>query len=914
MSNRSSNHQIAIFEQRDLRASATGDELKQDRARTELKHCLGELKAIEGFPEGSDEAVLRHSLPPYYTACPNPFLRDAIPPEVENRPLHRLPRSEDVSAGKNDPLYFAHYYATKVPHHAIVPYILAFTEPGEVVLDAFCGTGMTGVAAQACANPIEVPEGARPGARRVILSDLGPAATFIAAVTNSLGRLQDYLPAIEELVNEVEAEYSVLLTTRHVGWPRGTKDPAKRVNATTPHGRTPGRIQYVVWSDVFLCPSCSRDLVFWDLVFRGPGTPPPDELACSYCSAAVSVRTLERKWTIRFDHELGMTIRQAEQVPVLINYAVGTERFEKAPDEADREVLVRLDSRPLPTAVPIEPMPDGVNTTQPRLSHGFTHVHHFFSRRNLVLLGETWRRICAIEDPEMRLIGLYILTGSVQRVCRLNRYMPKHDRHVGPLSGTLYVSQLTAEIPATNYMRDRIDHLRRIVDAPSGEGVLVSTQSATDLSNIPSESIDYIFTDPPFGGNLNYSELNALVEVWLQVRTRRTSEAVINDVQGKGLREYQTLIERSFAEYYRVLKPGRYITVEFHNSQNRIWAAIQEALWRAGFVISYVRTIDKQKGTTKQLSYRSTVKQDLVITAYKPEKELQQQLQHENIEHGSVWAFLRDHLSKLPVPERRGETLEVVAERQSHLLFDRMVAFYVQRGIPVPLSAGDFYTGLSQRFPERDGMYFLSEQVAEYDRRRASVGELKQLTLFVTDEASAIQWVRQQLQAKPQSFQDLQPTFMKELQAWAKHERTIELKEILEQNFLRYDGKGPVPSQIHSYLSSNYKSLRGLDKEDPRLVAEARDRWYVPDPAKQGDLEILREKALLREFEEYRTTKQRKLKVFRTEAVRAGFKAAYEARDYRTIVDVATKLPESVLQEDEKLLMYFDVATMRLGE
>src|SRR5690606_1647671 len=159
-----------------------------------------------------------------------------------------------------------------------------------------------------------------------------------------------------------------------------------------------------------------------------------------------------------------------------------------------------------------------------------------------------------------------------------------------------------------------------------------------------------------------------------------------------------------------------------------------------------------------------------------------------------------------------------------------------------------------------------------------------------------------------------QPTFMKELQAWAKHERTIELKEILEQNFLRYDGKGPVPSQIHSYLSSNYKSLRGLDKEDPRLVEEARDRWYVPDPAKQGDLEKLREKALLREFEEYRTTKQRKLKVFRTEAVRAGFKAAYEARDYRTIVDVAAKLPESVLQEDEKLLMYYDVATMRLGE
>ncbi len=155
---------------------------------------------------------------------------------------------------------------------------------------------------------------------------------------------------------------------------------------------------------------------------------------------------------------------------------------------------------------------------------------------------------------------------------------------------------------------------------------------------------------------------------------------------------------------------------------------------------------------------------------------------------------------------------------------------------------------------------------------------------------------------------------MQQLQSWAKHEKTIELTEILELNFLRYEGKGPVPSQVHSYLSTNFKDLRQLDKEDDRLKDKAVDRWYVPDPKKEGDLEKLRTRTLLKEFEEYRTSTQRKIKQFRTEAVRAGFKHCYDEQDYQTIVDVAAKLPEKVIQEDAKLLMYYDVATMRLGD
>ncbi len=280
----------------------------------------------------------------------------------------------------------------------------------------------------------------------------------------------------------------------------------------------------------------------------------------------------------------------------------------------------------------------------------------------------------------------------------------------------------------------------------------------------------------------------------------------------------------------------------------------------------------------------------------------------------SVWSFVRGHLNQLPAFVQRQGVGEALAERQGHLLFDRVVAFFVQRGLAVPISAGEFYSGLQQRFPERDGMYFLPDQVAEYDRKRTSVSELRQLSLFVNDEASAIQWVRQQLQDKPQTFQDLTPQYMREVQAWAKHEETVELKTILEQSFLHYDGRGPVPSQIHRYLSTNYKDLRNLEKDDPRLVEKARHRWYVPDPSKQAEREAIREKSLLREFEQYKTSTQRKLTVFRTEAVRAGFKARWQERDYGTIVKVAEKLPDAVLLEDEKLLMYYDNALTRLGD
>ena len=208
-------------------------------------------------------------------------------------------------------------------------------------------------------------------------------------------------------------------------------------------------------------------------------------------------------------------------------------------------------------------------------------------------------------------------------------------------------------------------------------------------------------------------------------------------------------------------------------------------------------------------------------------------------------------------------------------------------------------------------MVFLPDQVAEYDKKRLAAKEVVQLEIFVIDESSAIQWLKRQLGRKPQSFQDIHPQFIREIAGWQKHEKLPELSEMLEQNFLCFDGAGEVPSQIHAYLSTNFKELRNLPKHHSSLRAKAKGRWYVPDPNKAADVEMRRTRALLREFDEYRQFPKKRLKLFRLEAVRAGFFKAYQDRDYATIISVAEKIPDTVLQEDQKLMLWYDQALTR---
>ena len=258
-----------------------------------LKEKLPDLRKRPDFPHGEDEDILRLSDPPYYTACPNPFLAEFVAhygrPDDPDEEYHREPYAVDVSVGKTDKLYRAHPYHTKVPHLAIVPSVLHYTKPGDVVLDGFCGSGMTGVAAQWCGSAPatyrselaqrwkqegrEAPEW---GARRVILGDLSPAATFIAANYNIPFDVDAFAIAAHQLLTEVEKETGWMYETRHTD------------------GQARGQINYTVWSEAFACPECTSEVLFSEVAIDKKTKKMLSDFPCPTCSAVLTKRRLKR--------------------------------------------------------------------------------------------------------------------------------------------------------------------------------------------------------------------------------------------------------------------------------------------------------------------------------------------------------------------------------------------------------------------------------------------------------------------------------------------------------------------------------------------------------------------------------------------------------------------------------------------
>ena len=671
-----------------------------------------------------------------------------------------------------------------------------------------------------------------------------------------------------------------------------------------------------MWSEVFSCPDCAGEVVFLDEALDKATRRTRSAFPCPHCAANLTKGNLVRLFETLVDPASGQPWKRIRLRPVLIDYNVADARYQKEPAAADLHVLERVGGLPLPPEIPTNAFPIDEMYHGSRLApKGFTHVHHLFLPRAAHALAAIWRLADACEDRRLRNVLLFFVEQAIWTLSLFNRFRPTGYSQVNQyLTGVYYVPSQHSELSPWYILGGKLHRLAKAFEStPSQRGDAMTSTGDCSASSLPDDSVDYVFTDPPFGENIFYADLNYLVESWHGTRTRSETEAIVDRPKGKGIADYQRLMQRCFQAYCRVLKPGRWMTVVFHNSRNSVWNAIQEAMLAAGFVVADVRTLDKQQGSYRQVT-STAVKQDLVISAYKPNGGLEDRFRLKAGAEDGAWDFVRTHLRQLPVFVARDGSAEVIAERQSYLLFDRMVAFHVQRGITVPLSATEFQDGLTQRFPERDGMFFLPEQVAEYDTKRLGARELVQLELFVKDEESAIQWLRQQLTKRPQTFQEIHPHFIRELGGWQKHEKMIELSEFLEQNFFRYDGKGEVPSQIHAYLSGNFKELRNLSKDDFALRAKAKERWYVPDSRKAGDLDEYRTRGLLREFDEYRDSTRRRLKLFRLEAIRAGFRRAWQARDYATIVEVARKVPETVLQEDPKLLMWYDQALTRSGE
>jgi hypothetical protein len=154
--------------------------------------------------------------------------------------------------------------------------------------------------------------------------------------------------------------------------------------------------------------------------------------------------------------------------------------------------------------------------------------------------------------------------------------------------------------------------------------------SADNLSHLHDESVDYVYTDPPFGSNIFYADMNLFHEAWLGRATDDQREAVMHTTGPRkkdSAERYENTLRGAFVEAFRILRPGRFMSVVFGNSSGTVWALVQRALRDAGFSDPlHVAILDKGQRSVKGLNSGSegVVTVDLVLTVQKPEHGLAQ--------------------------------------------------------------------------------------------------------------------------------------------------------------------------------------------------------------------------------------------------------------------------------------------------
>lgn len=493
------------------------------------------------------------------------------------------PKQTMVPGGRNTAFYMAHSYHTKVPPEAIQPFIEHFTGRGDVVLDPFCGSGMTGVAAALAG-------------RKAIVSDLSTVAAHLAwnhtrhcdggALATAFGKIEKVVGArLMELY--------------------ATQDEAGK----------PAQIRWTVWSTRHRCPVCDNIFALWDTMDRGTGRM-GRSTKCPRCMHEADRRRFEvvdnvPAW-VAFEREKGG-------------------RGEKAASAADikRALTVKVDDGLWWPTTALGPDREMYQRCALHLQ-GVRTVADLYTTRNLNALALIWREILKVKDDRIKRALAFAFTNTAWHGTRMRRFNARGGHR--PLTGTLYVPQLSSEANVLEVMRKKIGQLASYYEAfkpATTEAPRVLLGSATRLAAVSAESIDYIFTDPPFGSNIFYADCNVIWESWLGRVTDAEDEAVVNrslaEVDGgKSLADYQVLMAAAMMEMARVLKPGGWATVVFHNTDAAVWRSLHDAAAAAGFEFHEAASLDRKQQSHKGYKGRGGEEDvahfDVVMNLRKPLK------------------------------------------------------------------------------------------------------------------------------------------------------------------------------------------------------------------------------------------------------------------------------------------------------
>ena len=495
--------------------------------------------------------------------------RSAAAPAMRTDVAADIPAVIEVS--KASTIYRAHSYHTKVPPAAIAPFIDAFTEPGDLVSDPFCGSGMTGVAALALD-------------RNALLSDLSPAAVHIARNYTAPCNPEDFRRALARVEKEVSA------TMRWLYMPVGSGE---------------AQIEYTVWSDIFACAECASEVAYWDAVHTGDIKAP----ICPECGAPFEKGNLA--WV--------------GERPVQTHVSAEGRRMSAHPSNPQEiELIQEIEATSIPYWTPS--LAFGRDREMWRLAHGVMGIADaagFYSTRNLHALAALRHAIVKVASGRVREALLFAFTACVNRASK--RYQWNAKRPTNVMTGTMYVSSLRYEWNVLSLFRRKARDVLRFYEArkESGTSAQVFQSSATDLGSIPDGAVDMVFMDPPFGSNIFYADSSLLWDAWLGTETDQTNEIVVNRKRsrvagGKDLELYGDLMAEALAESARILRRDGRSVLAFSNTNDQVWTELQDAISDAGLETRSVHVLDKGqpsiKGVKGQLGKERVTRLDLTLT------------------------------------------------------------------------------------------------------------------------------------------------------------------------------------------------------------------------------------------------------------------------------------------------------------
>lgn len=604
-------------------------------------------------------------------------------PSGHASPMTRL-YERPLVARRTGPLYNAFSYPTKIDPEVIGVFIAAHTKPGQSVLDVFGGSGTTGVAASLCDRPTaRMQQIAREAGLDV---EWGPRTAHVYE-----------LSPIGALVGEVMAcpcDPDAFRSAARDVLTRARSDVEDWYAAAAPDG-TPGRIRYVIWSEVLRTPCCDNETSLYEASVRLAPASMESHFVCAHCAMGLRVDECERVSETVLDPITGDWVVRRRRVPVRIYGRSGSVTWSRGPTPEDLKVL---DLVPLMPAdwVPAEKVEWG-DLYRSGYHQGISHFHHFYTQRNLAVLARLWALASEHADPAVRkALQVWVLSYNASHSTVLSRVVAKKSQKdfvvTGAQSGVLYVSGLPVEKNVIDGLNRKI---RTLHDAfsltfASRSTVNVTCGSSTQL-RLADDSVDYVFTDPPFGGYIPYAEINQINEAWLGRLTDRASEVIVSSAQDKTVSEYRSLLASVFCEVSRVLKPDGYATVIFHASQPAVWEALGEAFVSSGLCVDKTSVLDKCQVSFKQVVSEGGTRDDAVFLLSHRNSQVQKPPRGRPRAQFDAAEAIRDL-----VRTAAGSASELTAQR----MWSRFAAESIHAGSQVPVGTHEFY-GLVEQHRSR---------------------------------------------------------------------------------------------------------------------------------------------------------------------------------------------------------------------